>query len=634
MLVATVAAMLMAGLGQPAPGPEANLLRNPGFEDPQPATGLPTGWTLLDGNPITVGTDRPHGGARCVHFVDKSDRAGISLESAHVECVPGATYTLTAWVRCVQDCRPGLYLQFHDDTGRRTFERHVQPSGPCPEWTQLTVTARPPDETESVSALLYAFIGQVGEFDFDDVVLKAEGGDSHRFPERPKTVTVPIPPEKGKPTVGIGDRLELFVDDFLIDALEGATLQMHHPVPREVALEFNAPWEGPTSFYVTVLKDEDRYRLYYRGSGHEGSHEFACLAESADGIAFARPKLGLFEFAGSKENNIVWAGAGSHNFSPFRDANPACKPEERYKALAGGPLIALASADGVQWRKMQEEPVITKGAFDSQNLAFFDTVRSQYAAYFRDFTNGVRAIKVATSPDFLHWSEPQWLDLGDSPPEHLYTNATTPYFRAPHIFLAFPKRFVPERKFHASWPDAGQSDGVFMTSRDGVRFDRRFMEAFIRPGLDPDNWNERNIGTACGVVPISPTEISVYYVEHYRHDTCRLRRGSLRTDGFVSLSAPYQKGEMLTRPLTFKGKELVLNYSTSAVGSVRIGLQDETGQPIPGFTMADCPPTFGDEIERVVSWKKGSDLSALAGKPIRLRVRLKDGDLYSIRFRP
>lgn len=47
----------------------------------------------------------------------------------------------------------------------------------------------------------------------------------------------------------------------------------------------------------------------------------------------------------------------------------------------------------------------------------------------------------------------------------------------------------------------------------------------------------------------------------------------------------------------------------------------------------DCPEVFGDQLERVVAWTSGPDLSALAGKPIRLRFTLKDADLYSLRFR-
>ena len=64
--------------------------------------------------------------------------------------------------------------------------------------------------------------------------------------------------------------------------------------------------------------------------------EVTCYAESRDGIHWTKPELGLFEFNGSKQNNIVWDGPGTHNFTPFLDTNPACPPDAKYKALAGG----------------------------------------------------------------------------------------------------------------------------------------------------------------------------------------------------------------------------------------------------------------------------------------------------------
>ncbi|MDH7570888.1 MAG: glucokinase, partial [Armatimonadota bacterium] len=283
-----------------------------------------------------------------------------------------------------------------------------------------------------------------------------------------------------KPPVSIGDRLQLFVDDHLLYARASAVLRLHPPIPREVAISFDAPWEGPSSTYVAVAKEGARYHAWYRGSGP--GHEVTCYAHSTDGIVWQKPALGLFAFNGSKENNIIWTGKGAHNFTPFLDTNPAAKPEERFKALAGGPLLALASPDGVHWKPMREEPVITQGAFDSQNLAFWDSARGRYAAYYRGFRNGVRAVLTSTSDDFLHWTPPQWIELGDTPAEHFYTNATTPYFRAPYLLLAFPMRFVPDRKWNPSHPELGISDGVFLTSRDGVRFDRTFMEAFLRKG--------------------------------------------------------------------------------------------------------------------------------------------------------
>ena len=128
--------------------------------------------------------------------------------------------------------------------------------------------------------------------------------------------------------------------------------------------------------------------------------------------------------------------------------------------------------------------------------------------------------------------------------------------------------------------------------------------------------------------------MSLYYVEHYKTSQVRIRRAVLREDGFVSLRGPYAGGIRLTRPLRFAGRELVLNYSTSAAGSLRVEIQDASGNPIEGYALEDCSEIFGDEIERPVSWKDGSDLSSLAGRVVRLKLEIRNGDLYSRRFRP
>ena len=128
--------------------------------------------------------------------------------------------------------------------------------------------------------------------------------------------------------IDIGSRRELFVDEFVIEKLKGAELRMHAPVAQEVALVCDAPEEGNTSAYYTLFADGDRFRMYYRGAHADEktkkpTHpEFTCYAESKDGIRWEKPKLRLFEFNGSKENNIVWSGPGTHNFTPFKDGNP------------------------------------------------------------------------------------------------------------------------------------------------------------------------------------------------------------------------------------------------------------------------------------------------------------------------
>jgi hypothetical protein len=186
----------------------------------------------------------------------------------------------------------------------------------------------------------------------------------------------------------------------------------------------------------------------------------------------------------------------------------------------------------------------------------------------------------------------------------------------------------------------GVSDGVFMTSRDGLHW-HRWQEALIRPGLQKSRWVNRNNMTAWGIlqtkfaVPDTPDEWSIYSNEGYYVGPCLLRRFTVRPDGFVSACAPGKGGEFMTKPVTYDrdGAELVLNYSTSAAGSIRCEILDEGGAPLPGYTLQDCAEIFGDDIERAVVWRDGSAVKGLAGRPIRMRFVMKDADLYAIRFK-
>jgi hypothetical protein len=197
----------------------------------------------------------------------------------------------------------------------------------------------------------------------------------------------------------------------------------------------------------------------------------------------------------------------------------------------------------------------------------------------------------------------------------------------------FPKRFVQERQFDPKWTySSGQSDIVFASSRGGARWDRTFLEAFIRPGLDPGNWHDRAIAMGQGIVQTGPRELSMYYFENFHLPTCRLRRVTIRPDGFASVNAPYRGGEFVTHPIRFRGRALEINYATSAVGSVRVEVQDERGRAVPGLSLEESTELFGDELERRVSWKGGGDLAKLADTTVRLRFAMKDSDLYSLRF--
>ena len=464
-------------------------------------------------------------------------------------------------------------------------------------------------------------------------------------------------------TVDIGDRRELFVDHALIDKLDNVALDLKEPRPGGVAIRFDEPWEGQFCGYNTVIRDGDTYLLYYRGNMDESAdpprEAVTCRAVSADGREFTKPRYGMCEVDGSSDNNVILAdgGTATHNFSPFIDTRPGVAADERFKALAGlqsSGLLGFTSADGIHWSQIRDEPLIPsveeEDRYDSQNLAFWSEHEGCYVCYFRAYRDGVRKIARSVSADFLTWSERELMDLGDTADEHLYVNQTTPYFRAPHIYISLPARFMSERKILSDeegerygyghhytkgvgyWQDCAET--LLMTSRGGTVYDRTFMQGFVRPGLDRRNWGSRCNYATLGVVQTGPEEMSIYVDRHNAQPDKYLERLTLRLDGFASIRAPYAGGEATTKLLRFDGAQLEINYATGAGGHVRVELQEEDGRPIDGFGAGDCELIVGDEIERVVRWGESADVSKLVGRPVKVRFDMKDADLYSMRFGP
>ncbi|CAL1519379.1 hypothetical protein [Chitinophaga sp. MM2321] len=489
-------------------------------------------------------------------------------------------------------------------------------------------------------------------------------------------------PRLPKGPVVIGSDLQLFVDDYITERLGGkAQLQLHHPVMKEIVIKHDAPWEGSGSNFHSIFKDGDIYRMYYSawnlsfkedGKITDGTHPFfLCYAESKDGIHWVKPNLGLHEYQGSKDNNIVMVSGKLGPVYPdlghpavFLDKNPDVTPDAKYKAIIRDysaesglkGLLAFKSPDGIHWTLMADHAVITDGAFDSQNLAFWDESRKEYRAYWR-WMSPLRAIRTASSKDFIHWTNQADLTYVNSPVEQLYINVIKTYERAPQLLMGFPVRYtehpwspsmeaLPELEHRKKRSQTETrfgtaiSEALFMVSRDGVKF-KRWNEAFLRPGIErKGTWNYGHQYMGWHVVQTksdlegAPDELSLYTVESYWTDnSSELRRYTLRLDGFVSVNAPMSGGEVVTRPVTFTGKNLLLNFSTSAAGEIKVELQDKHGKPIPGFTLNDCEPVFGDTIERPVYWKKGADVSKLKGKTIRVRFVMKDADLYAFRFK-
>jgi len=478
--------------------------------------------------------------------------------------------------------------------------------------------------------------------------------------------------------LNIGNRRECFFDDAMINTDQTtAEFRLHKPVRRECLITHDAPWEGDGCTYYNFFRDGDLWRMYYI-AWHVPHKELGiqvCYAESRDGLHWEKPNLGICEYNGSRNNNIIidkTLHPRLDNFMVFRDDNPACPPQQRYKGICSYPEGGIYERPGELWYYCSPDglhfqiggKITDLGCFDSLNLAFWDERIGRYRCYYRSahhpgetgilrhFTaTDVRDIRMIESEDFVHWSAPKLIDCADAEDCALYTNQIFPYPRAPHIYIGFPTRYTGRPEWNGSYEElCGKekrrermalesrfglaiTDGLFMSSRDGLHF-KRYDEAFFPPlpengrnWLYGDGYPARGVIETPSDIPGADPELSILLKEDYwMGGAVKLMRYTIRCDGFVSLHAGGQEKIAVTKPFIYDGSNLYINFSTSGRGYLYLTLTGENGE-----TAESCE-TFGNSIDRRVWFPNGS-VAALAGKPVTLTVRLLDADLYSIQFR-
>ena len=485
--------------------------------------------------------------------------------------------------------------------------------------------------------------------------------------------------------LSIGTRRECFFDTCLLDEEKTtASFRLHEPVLKGTVLMHDEPWEGNGCDYHNLFFDptwpgvdgshpEGVYRMYYNGfQAANGSpnnlpdHPLSiCYAESTDGIHWIKPSLGVREWNGSLENNIVIdSNDNDHldNFMVFRDTNPDCPPEERYKGVSSRGenkdtvLGCWFSEDGIRFRFGR---VITeKGFFDTLNVIFWDEISHVYRGYIRGFhgMNGdwwdnaaIRDIRYIESEDFVTWSDPVLLDFGDAEDYPLYTNLVQPYCRAPHLLIGFPTRYVERAEWNGSFEELGGrearrqrmtlhprfglaiTDCVFMCSRDGRRF-YRHEPAFMRPAMENGlNWVYGDCYPARGFVETpsdvigAPPELSMYVpANHWMDIPAVLNRYTIRLDGFASMHADDREVLVVTKPFTYEGTNLYVNFSTAARGYLYVALHC-------GDSVYESCETFGNTVDRRIVFDSAA-VADCSGREVTLEIRMKDADLYALRF--
>lgn len=496
--------------------------------------------------------------------------------------------------------------------------------------------------------------------------------------------------------ISLGNQREFFWDDHILN-MEKTTAPhlVHHPLRMLPLMKFDKPWEGDGCGAFSIVFDPqlNRYRIYYEAwqmlnseaTEHTLSDVRICVIESEDGIRWERPNLGVYEFNGSRDNNIVveksmFPGLRSMDSCfVMYDENPAPVVPERYKATVKyqcknedgtwhRELYSLVSDDGIHFRHYST--ITDKGRFDTVNVVQWYPKTEQYHCFIRDFhhpadENGVcrdldakeqgwnetiRDIRVLTSKDFIHWTEPQLVQFNDVEDHPLYTNCAFPYPSNKNVLVGLPTRYVERHQWTGNFdrlcgaekrrvrakihPRYGLTvtDCLFMCSRDGLNW-YRHDDAFMRP--DPENGRNWLYGDCYPAVGVLPTpsgvpgadyEMSLYLKEnHWMSEPANFIRYTLRWDGFVSMHAGIRPEKVVTKGFVFEGSELRINFETSARGWMKITLRNiETDEELHSDEL------FGNRINRIVDFD--GDVAKFSDSPVVMEIELCDADIYAFEF--
>lgn len=476
----------------------------------------------------------------------------------------------------------------------------------------------------------------------------------------------------GCDVLDIGTDKQLFIDDRFIEASEGVRLTMNPPqkagcvVPAEPGHPWEAGWVGDSS----VVDDDGQCKMYYRtyAAGRDGKLErqSMCLATSADGVHWEKPALGQVEFDGSRENNILDCTLGS----VFLD--PTAPPEQRYKLTCErhfpdpetGGMYLCTSPDGLDWTPHPTRlfPFVP----DTHNHAFYDPRIDKYVVYVRTW-NPLRKVGRIEVDDIMQpwpyddtkehrylWGKdkvpvpkdeiPTALSYDDLDPEgsDLYTPSVHRYPWAADAYFAFPSPYL-----HYPEPPVGEfgNDGLLdiqlAVSRTGEWFERPWREPYI--DLSPDGEGDSRCLYMCVGWVRRGDEILQYYAGYWHShgeyvgfrevkNMGGIYLAKQRLDGFISADAEYTGGTLTTPALRFAGDRLELNVNTSAMGEVRVEILGEDGRALEGFSAEQCDPIHGNFIRRTVTWQGNEDVSALAGKALKLRFVMRACKLYAFQF--
>jgi len=460
-------------------------------------------------------------------------------------------------------------------------------------------------------------------------------------------------PDSPKGVVRLGSRKYLFIDDVLLNSKLNLRLVCNPPRNRQ---ELNFRPDG-SKWRPSVVDVKGKVYMFIPES-YGSDKGNTRLRISSDGLNFATPDLGLYEYEGSTHNDFIISLKPLYaNF--FRDLNPMARPEAQYKMtawLSNRGIYLYVSPDGIHWRRNETAtlPIISGGDaetyWDDQRGLYVTFVRRDSSHYTREYPGHGRAcVYFATKEVFKTWPfkkirKPYFEGFSIPVPTgegetifkpnrtgQVYRSRAFKYPWAPDTYLAFPWRFRDMDETRRV--DLGVSrDGLhwkfYATQKWYIKPPEGAAEVLSMYGLirrGNEIWQYIDYGGAHGDTQ-GGTRPRTY------------ARVVQRLDGFVSLDAGEAAGIAVTRPLSFEGNRLTLNVAapcqmgSATAGRVLVEIQDAKGRAIPGFSLADCDPIKTDSVRYVVSWKGNNNLAQLAGRVVCLKFKMQNAKLYALQF--